>query len=644
MSAATTSKSPTAYTADDIEALEGLEPVRVRPAMYIGGVDSKGLHHLVWEIVDNAVDEHLDGHADLVKVRLHKDGRSVTVADNGRGIPVDKHKKSGKSALELILTTLHAGGKFSGKNYRHSGGLHGVGASVVNALSKELTATVRRDGAEFVQQFARGRKLGEVRRTGEARGSGTTIFFRPDERIFPRTQFVAETIRTHLEDISYIHAGLKITFFDETSGTTHELANPGGIRDYLTKIVKEAGKNPVIDEPFTAAKKIGDPIEAVLLWTEATEEQTRSYVNGIRTAGGGSHETGLRAAVVKAVRGYLDTHKVPLKGVTIAAEDIREGLVAILSVFHKDPQFQGQTKDRLNNPEMAAAVDAVVRPALEDWLNGNATIADRVVGRIVMAARARQASREAVKEVKRKSHTSRRLSLPGKLADCTSSAKPEESELFIVEGDSAGGSAKQGRNAKFQAVLPLRGKVLNSEGMTHARALKHSELADIVQALGAGVGEHFNAEALRYGKVILLMDADYDGHHITTLLLTFFFRHMPGLIRNGRLYIAQPPLYKIRVGKKDTHWAADDRDRERILAGLPKNAKPEITRFKGLGEMMAQTLRDTTLDPAGRMLLRVHMDSELDADAAFATLLGKDASLRYRFIMDSAGLADELDI
>jgi DNA gyrase/topoisomerase IV subunit B len=639
----TASRSST-YTAADIEVLEGLEPVRKRPAMYIGGTDVRGLHHLLWEIVDNSIDEYMNGHADHISVTLHKDGRSISVTDNGRGIPVDKHKKYKKTALELILTTLHAGGKFSDKNYMHSGGLHGVGASVVNALSKELIATVKREGAEWQQRFVRGIAKGDAEKIGKANGHGTTIFFRPDEEIFARTDFVPEVIKSHLEDVSFIHPGLKITYAEEAKGEKVVYANPGGIKDYLAKVIEGDQKKLVVETLFSAEKDDADKIQVTLAWTESTDESVRSYCNGIRTRGGGTHEAGLRSAVVKAVRNYLETHEIPLKGITITAEDIREGMVGILSVFVREPQFQGQTKDKLNNPEMTPAVDNVVRPALENWLNNNPSISDKIIGRIVLAARARMASREAVKEVKRKSPIGRKLNLPGKLADCTSSTSPEESELFIVEGDSAGGSAKQGRNAKYQAVLPLRGKVLNSEGISLSKALQHGEFADLVQALGTGVGDSFDISRLRYGKIILLMDADYDGHHITTLLLTFFFRHMPELIRKEKLFIARPPLYKIRVGKDQTYWAHDDVHKEEILSKLPSNAKPEMTRFKGLGEMPPQTLAETTLDRRHRTLLKVSIESELETDKIFVTLMGKEASLRYQFIMDSAGLADELDI
>ncbi|MCS6978009.1 MAG: type IIA DNA topoisomerase subunit B [Gemmatales bacterium] len=630
------------YTAKDITVLEGLEPVRRRPSMYIGGVDSKGLHHLVWEIVDNAVDEYLNGYADSITVTLHKSGDAVTVTDNGRGIPVDLHPKFKRPALELILTTLHSGAKFGeGGNYIHSGGLHGVGSSVVNALSRKLVATVVRDGFEWMQTFRRGKKVTELEKVRPLRGHGTTIYFEPDPEIFKSTLFDADTIKAHLEDMSYIHSGLKIVFRDETRKEVHDLSHPGGIPEFLGALVKSAQKQPVT-ENFFHVKSDETKVEAALQWTESTEEVLRSFVNGIRTVSGGTHENGFKSAVAKAIRNYIETHDVKVKGLTITAEDIREGIVGILSVFTREPMFQGQTKERLNNPEMTATVDGVVRPALEAWLNANKQSADRIVGRIVLAARAREASRAAASEVKRKSAVNRRLNLPGKLADCTST-DPEETELFIVEGDSAGGSAIEGRNRRTQAVLPLRGKVLNSEGMPSVKVLANQELANLASAIGTGLGDKFNLANLRYGKIILLMDADYDGHHITTLLLTFFFRHMPELIRRGHVYLAQPPLYRIIVGK-DTYWARDDVHKEEILRGLRANARYEITRFKGLGEMTPKVLGETTLDPKNRTLLQVQIDSDLEADQVFVTLMGKDPSQRYEFIMNSAALAEELDV
>jgi DNA gyrase/topoisomerase IV subunit B len=637
--------STATYTAKDITVLEGLEPVRKRPSMYIGGVDSKGLHHLVWEIVDNAVDEYLNGYADSITIILHKAGDAITVIDNGRGIPVDPHPKYKKPALELILTTLHSGAKFGeGGNYIHSGGLHGVGSSVVNALSKKLIATIRRDGREWRQTFKRGKVASKLEKLGPFRGHGTSIYFEPDPEVFKTIHFDAAVIKIHLEDMSYIHSGLSITFKNEMTKESFDLTHTGGIPEFLAKLIAEGQKPTVTESPFTLARTNGDKMDVVLQWTESTEETIRSYVNGIRTSSGGTHETGFKTGIAKAIRNYMETHEVKIKGLTITAEDIREGIVGILSVFCRDPMFQGQTKERLNNPEMNAAVDNFVRPALEAWLNANKTASDQIVGRIVLAAKARLASREAALEVKRKSATQRRLNLPGKLADCKSTDL-EQSELFVVEGDSAGGSAKQGRNNKTQAVLPLRGKILNSEGLALNKVLANAELHDLVSAIGAGVGEKFDLRGLRYGKIVLLMDADADGHHITTLLLAFFFRHMTELIRKGFVYIAQPPLYRIDVAK-ETFWARDDAHKEEILAKQRANSKVDITRFKGLGEMPPATLAATTLDPKNRTLLRVSIESNLEADKTFVVLLGKDPALRYQFIMDSAAMAvaEELDI
>ena len=631
----------TTYTAKDITVLEGLEPVRKRPGMYIGGVGSAGLHHLVWEVLDNSIDEAMNGHASNIRVTLHRDGTSITIEDDGRGIPVDVHPTTKKSALEVIFTVLHAGGKFESGNYKTAGGLHGVGASVVNALSRELLATVRRDGAQWEMRFRQGKPEGPIRKVGPARGSGTTVFFRPDSTIFPKVEFDAQVIRERLEVASYLHRGVKVTFEDEAQGRKDTFQHADGLLDFLKKIVSERGAKPVHDAPFVLEKDGVVKLELALQWTESTDEHLRSYVNGIPTASGGTHENGLRAGLGKAVRNYIETHNLSPKGVTLTADDIREGTTGVLSVFIAEPQFQGQTKDRLNNPEVLSAIDGLVRPALEQWLNHTQSVAEAIVARIILAARAREASRAAQQEVVRKGPTAGRVNLPGKLADCTSPGSLA-SELFIVEGDSAGGSAKQGRDRARQAILPLRGKVLNTEGVSTAKVLENKELADLVTALGCGVGKQFDLARMRYGKVILLADADSDGHHISTLLLTFLFRHMPQLIQAGRVYLAQPPLYRIDIGK-DTHWALDDAQRDAIVKRAGRGT-PEITRFKGLGEMMPKVLWETTLNPRTRRLLKVQITDQLVTDRVMNELMGKDASARFRFIMERAEDAGEIDV
>jgi len=631
----------TTYTAKDITVLEGLEPVRKRPGMYIGGVGSAGLHHLVWEVLDNSIDEAMNGHASNIRVTLHRDGTSITIEDDGRGIPVDVHPTTKKSALEVIFTVLHAGGKFESGNYKTAGGLHGVGASVVNALSRELVATVRRDGAQWEMRFRQGKPEGPIRKVGAARGSGTTVFFRPDATIFPKVEFDAQTIRERLEVASYLHRGVKVTFEEEAQGRKETFQHDDGLVDYLRKIVGERSAKPVHEAPFVLEKDGVVKLELALQWTESTDEHLRSYVNGIPTASGGTHENGLKAGLGKAVRNYIDTHNLSPKGVTLTADDIREGTTGVLSVFIDEPQFQGQTKDRLNNPEVLSVIDGLVRPALEQWLNHTQSVAEAIVARIILAARAREASRAAQQEVVRKGPTAGRVNLPGKLADCTSPGSLA-SELFIVEGDSAGGSAKQGRDRARQAILPLRGKVLNTEGVSTAKVLENKELADLVTALGCGVGKQFDLARMRYGKVILLADADSDGHHISTLLLTFLFRHMPQLIQAGRVYLAQPPLYRIDIGK-ETHWALDDAQRDAIVKRSGRST-PEITRFKGLGEMMPKVLWETTLNPRTRRLLKVQVTDQLVTDRVMNELMGKDASARFRFIMERAEDAGEIDV
>jgi DNA gyrase/topoisomerase IV subunit B len=643
----------TKYTGDEIQVLEGLDPVRKRPGMYIGGTGKDGYHHLLWEVVDNSIDEVINKHATKVEVTLHKDGKSATVEDNGRGIPIDIMPKFKKSALEVIFTTLHSGGKFErGKSYAVSGGLHGVGAAVVNALSTELVATVKRDGERYEMRFEKGVTKSKLKKLGNARGSGTTVLFRPDDDVFGgKLHFDPDQIAERLETKSYLHGGLEIVFRDETKSPPVEttFVHPQGIAEYLPKLVADRAKQPVPPGGgvFYVEKRDDDAqlgIELALQWTESPDDHIKTYVNSVPTPDGGTHDTGLKAAIVKAVRNYISTHKLDPKGVTLTAEDIREGVVALLSTYVHDPQFQSQTKNRLNNPEVAGLVEALVRPALENYLNSNPNWAQAVVARTIIAARAREASR-AAQQVTRKTAISHRLNLPGKLSDC-SSTDPGESELFIVEGQSAGGTAKQGRDRKTQAILPLRGKVLNAEQANNQKLLANKELQDIVSALGCGMGDSFDLAKLRYGKIFLLMDADSDGHHIATLLLTFFFRHMRPLIDHGHVYLAQPPLYRIDIGKQ-TFWALDDQHKQRLLNTHAKsNSKPNITRFKGLGEMPPETLKQTTLDPKSRQALRVTVKDgeQLLTDQVISDLMGKDVAARFKMITENAGEIGDLDV
>ena len=641
------------YSGSDIQVLEGLDPVRKRPGMYIGGTGKDGYHHLLWEVVDNSIDEVINKHATKVEVTLHKDGKSATVEDNGRGIPTDIQPKLKKSALEVVFTVLHAGGKFErGKSYSVSGGLHGVGASVVNALSSELLVTVKRDGERHEMRFSRGEPQGKLKNLGAARGTGTIVKFRPDDEVFGgKLSFDADVVAERLEAKSYLHGGLEIVFHDETSSpaVTHTFLHPQGIAEYLPKLVE--GRHKLAIPPGGAVfymekddKDIKLGLELALQWTESPDDLIKTYVNSVPTPDGGTHDAGLKAAIVKAVRNYIATHGLDPKGVTLTAEDIREGVVAVLSTYVHDPQFQSQTKNRLNNPEIAAQVEGLVRPALENYLNANPNWAQAVIARTIISARAREASR-AAQQVTRKTAVSHRLNLPGKLADC-SSQDPGESELFLVEGDSAGGSAKQGRDRRTQAILPLRGKVLNAEQANNQKLLANKELQDIVSALGCGMGADLDVSKLRYGKIFLLMDADADGHHIATLLLTFFFRHMRGLIDSGHVYLAQPPLYRIDLGKQ-TYWALDDAHRDAILKEHGRsNSKPNITRFKGLGEMSPDVLKSTTLDKRSRQVLCVRVpDAErLTTDTTIAELMGRDVAARFRMITENASEIGDLDV
>ncbi len=613
--------------------------------MYIGGTDATGLHHLVWESLDNAVDEAINGHCDKITITIGKKG-DIAVEDNGRGIPVDRHPKFKKPALEIIMTTLHAGAKFSQKSYSTSGGLHGVGISVVCALSEELKVIVKRDKHEWVQSFSRGKPLGKLKKGKNVRSHGTKVVFRPDPKIFPRTVFNKKWIAERAETEAFLNSGLTILVVDERDGSLESFHYKNGIRDYLSKLLSK--KKSVGGGSFYHLQTEGIKVEVALQWTTSPETRIYSYANSVYTVDGGAHENGLRAALTKSLRGHIERANGSSRGkhLSITAEDVKEGLTAVLSIFLANPQFQGQTKEKLNNPEAHTAVESVVKVAFERYLLENPNTADAIISRVRLAAQARMASRAAKDTVMRKSAISHRLTLPGKLADC-SSTDPTISELFIVEGDSAGGSSKQARNRMTQAVLPLRGKILNVENATGEKLLNNNELKALTISIGAGMGESFNYKKLRYDKIIIMTDADVDGAHISALLLTFFYRYMPELIDKGNIYLAQPPLFKIELGKK-TLYAQDDDEKDKILKEAPRNVKPVMSRYKGLGEMPGSILKETTMAPSGRTLLKVTVENAKTTDNAFARLMGKDASARLEFLQKNSAAfvsrGGELDV
>ena len=627
------------YTAKDITVLEGLEPVRKRPAMYIGSTDVRGLHHLVWEVLDNAVDEALNGFCTEIRLTLEKDG-GVTVVDNGRGIPVDMHPKTKRPAIETILCTLHAGGKFDHTAYKSSGGLHGVGASVVNALSEVFIATVWRDGFEWIQEFTRGKIKGNLKKSKPTRAHGTQIYFHPDPDIFSKTNFNYKNILDVSESKAFLNKGLKIIIENKRDGekpVTFKYDN--GIQDYIKRIV--SATTVVNPDPFYFEKEDDFRIECAIHWTIATDMEIHSYANSINTSDGGTHEMAVRSGLTKAVRAYAERKNLIPKNIkAIAPEDVYEGLYGIVSVLIKNPQFQGQTKEKLNNPEISAPIDLSVKTACEAYLLANPTMADAVVRRVLLAAEARLASRAAKDNVTRKL-SSLKLNLPGKLADCSSN-KVEETELFIVEGDSAGGSAKMARDRKTQAVLSLRGKILNVEQVASLEKIQtNNEIKNLLATLGCGVGAHFDLNKLRYHRVILMTDADVDGAHISVLLLTFIYRYMPELIAHGHIYLAMPPLYKIEAGK-EVFYAMDEMEKEKILSKL-NNRKFEVGRFKGLGEMNPETLKETTMNPKTRSLMKVQVVDHKATGDVFERLMGKDPKARFIFIKERAEFA-ELDI
>ena len=618
------------YSAKDLQVLEGLEPVRRRPGMYIGSTTSTGLHHLVWEILDNCVDEALNGYCDTIEITLEKSG-GITIKDNGRGIPIDTFSKTKKSAMEVLFTTLHSGGKFSKDNYKVSGGLHGVGMAVVCALSESLTATSKRDGFEWTQSYSQGKPVTKLKKGKAARSYGTSIYFKPDTKIFSKIDFNIQSIIEQAESKAFLNKGLKVVV-SGISGVK-EFQYPNGIKDYIDKII---GKRSTLSDTTFYIEKDDKKmrLEIAFQWTSGTETIVHSYANAIKTVDGGSHETGFRNGTTKALRSYIERRKLLPKGISnITGDDVREGLIAIINVYLQgDVEFQGQTKGRLNS-DIAPQVESVVKHSLEHYLLENQTMGDSIANRIILSAQARIASRQAKEAVQRKTNISHRLNLPGKLSDCATTDK-NKAELFICEGDSAGGSSKQARDRKTQAILPIRGKILNVQTATIAKILANTEIQNIISAVGTGLSPKFDYSKLRYGKIIIMTDADVDGAHICTLLLTFFYRCLPELITNENLFIAQPPLYRIDSGKK-MFYAIDDNEKDQIIEKL-NGHKYDIGRFKGLGEMPAADLKQTTMNPQNRSLLRVAISDPENTEKTFTQLMGKDAEFRFNFIKERA--------
>ena len=631
------------YNAGSIQSLEGMEHVRLRPSMYIGDVGFRGLHHLVYEVVDNSIDEALAGHCDLISVVIHE-GEGISVKDNGRGIPVDMHEKEQKSALEVVMTKIGAGGKFDKDSYKVSGGLHGVGVSVVNALSTSLIATVHKDGKLYQQKFSKGEALADVKEIGTTEERGTEVFFQPDGSIFQELVFNYDTLATRLRELSFLNKGIVITLKDERvkdeegNSPVETFHSEGGLREFVEYI--DGNRESIMENViFMEGERDQIPVEVAMRYNTSFNENLHSYVNNINTHEGGTHLAGFRRALTRTLKKYADELGIPQKEkVEITGDDFREGLTAVISVKVMEPQFEGQTKTKLGNSEVSGAVDKIVGEMLFNFLEENPTEAKIIVQKVVLAAKARQAAKKAREMVQRKSPMGGG-GLPGKLSDC-SSKDPAISELFLVEGDSAGGTAKQGRDRHFQAILPLRGKILNVEKSMVHRVYENEEIKNIYTALGVSVGTEEDSKALnlsklRYHKIVIMCDADIDGAHISTLILTFFFRYMKELIEQGYIYIAQPPIYLIKKGNKKV-YAYNEKEREQFTKELAPDGKVELQRYKGLGEMNPEQLWDTTLNPEFRMLKQINIESLADADKVFSMLMGDEVPPRREFIEKNA--------
>ena len=627
------------YTAEEIQVLTGLEPVRKRPGMYIGSTGSRGLHHLVYEVVDNSIDEALAGVCDTIKITINKDN-SIIVEDNGSGIPVETHPQTGKSTVETVLTILHAGGKFNNNAYKVSGGLHGVGVSVVNALSEYLIAIVKRDGKEYTQRFERGIPVSELEVVGDAKSTGTTIKFRPDKEIFDEVVFSFETLEYRLREMAFLNKGIKIFLEDKRKDIKKEFHYEGGIKSFVEYINKN--KTPIQkDIMYFEAEKDNTVVELAMQYTDGYSENVYTFANNINTQEGGTHLSGFRTALTRSINDYGRKYGyIKEKDENFQGDDVREGLSAVLSVKLMEPQFEGQTKTKLGNSETRGIVESLTYDFISNYLEENPQDGKIILEKTVSAARAREAARKA-REISRKRSILDNTTLPGKLADCQED-NIEITEIFIVEGDSAGGSAKQGRDRRFQAILPLKGKIMNVEKARLDKVLGFEEIRAMITAFGTGIGSEFDIEKLRYGKIIIMTDADVDGAHIRTLLLTFFYRYMKELIVNGHIYIAQPPLYKVNRGRKE-YYVYSDKELDELLNEIGRS-NYSIQRYKGLGEMNPEQLWETTMDPETRILLKVNVEDAVAADEIFTTLMGDRVKPRREFIQKNAKLVKNLDI
>lgn len=630
------------YNAEQIHVLEGLEAVRKRPAMYIGSTSSRGLHHLVYEVVDNSIDEALAGYCSDIKVIIHKDN-SITVIDNGRGIPVDMMKKEQKPAVEVIMTVLHAGGKFGDGGYKVSGGLHGVGVTCVNALSEHMEVEVRRGGKCYGIEFAKGKTSKKLYEKGDCETTGTTVHFKPDATIFTETEYSYDTLRLRIRELAFLNKGITISLTDERAEDKSETFHfAGGIIEYVEFMDKD--KDKINPKPiYLEGEKNAVIVEVAMQYCDTYSENIFTYVNNINTEEGGTHLSGFRKALTRTINAYArKTNMLKENEDALSGDDVREGLTAVLSLKVQNPQFESQTKIKLGNSEVMPIVDNLVGDTLAEFMEENPQVAKKLVEKAIVAARARLAARKA-RELTRRKNAMDLGGLPGKLADCKS-RNVEDTEIYLVEGDSAGGSAKQGRNSDFQAILPLRGKILNVEKARLDKVLSSEEIRNMITAFGCGIGDDFNLEKARYGKIIIMTDADVDGAHIRTLLLTFFYRYMQPLIKEGHVFIAQPPLYLIRKNQKQHYYAYSDEELQQILDEVGRDTNPYVQRYKGLGEMNPGQLWETTMDPAARTILQVHLEDAAEADRIFSILMGDKVEPRRQFIEDNAKKVRNLDL